>query len=337
MNYKRRDSRFELLRIISMVFIVVCHFSLWGGWTHNYGNELFKNMLFHPLGQIGVYLFAMISGYFLSSKILSFNKQANRVKVLWIKVIIYSYIFLILNFIFKFKIVGLKDTIKDIFPVFFNQYWFMTSFIILMMLVPAINWMMRNSSKKEFIFLIVMFGLFADVYPTLILSNNGPFGGPMVVATLITPYMISAYVKKYSVKISNIIGVLIMMVPFVLEYVLMYLLRNKGLGKMERFNFGILPLISAVGIFLLVLNFHQFYSSKINFLASSVLASYLITVNPLFAMYFNKKLINIALFQDSVWLPIVGIILAIFVVLCCCLIDKVLMIPVNKLMRRFSK
>lgn len=106
---------------------------------------------------------------------------------------------------------------------------------------------------------------------------------------------------------------------------------------MERFNFGILPLISAVGIFLLVLNFHQFYSSKINFLASSVLASYLITVNPLFAMYFNKKLINIALFQDSVWLPIVGIILAIFVVLCCCLIDKVLMIPVNKVMGRFSK
>ena len=70
-----------------------------GGWAHNYGNELFKNMLFHPLGQIGVYLFAMISGYFLSSKIPDFYKQISRVRLLWIKVIIYSYIFLILNFV----------------------------------------------------------------------------------------------------------------------------------------------------------------------------------------------------------------------------------------------
>lgn len=31
MSYKRRDSRFELLRIVSMILIVMCHFSLWGG------------------------------------------------------------------------------------------------------------------------------------------------------------------------------------------------------------------------------------------------------------------------------------------------------------------
>lgn len=320
MSYKRRDSRFELLRIVSMILIVMCHFSLWGGWAHNYGNELFKNMLFHPLGQIGVYLFAMISGYFLSSKIPDFYKQISRVRLLWIKVIIYSYIFLILNFIFKFKTIGLKDIIRNVFPVFFNQYWFMTSFIILMMLVPAINWMIKDSNKKEFIILIIMFTLFADIYPTLILAKDGPFGGPMVVAALITPYMISAYIKKYNIKVSNIIGILITIIPLFLEYVFMYLFRNKGLEKMQRFNFGILPLISAVGIFLLVINFRQFYNSKINFFASSVLASYLITVNPLFELYFNKKLVNIAMFQDSVWLPVVGIVLAIIVVLCCCLI-----------------
>ena len=272
-------------------------------------------MLFHPLGQIGVYLFVMISGYFLSSKIPSLNKQTSRIKLLWIKVIFYSYIFLILN---------LKALIRNIFPIFFNQYWFMTSFVILMMLVPAINWMIENSNKKEFIILIIMFILFADLYPVLILDKNGPFGGAIAVAALITPYMVSAYIKKYNIKVSNIIGIVITIIPLFLEYVFMYLFRNKGLEKMQRFNFGILPLISAVGIFLLVLNLRQFYNSKINFFASSVLASYLITVNPLFELYFNKTIVNIAMFQDSVWL-------------CCCLIDKVLMIPVNKLMGRFSK
>ena len=213
----------------------------------------------------------------------------------------------------------------------------MTSFIILMMLVPAINWLIKNNTKKELIILIAVFILFADIYPTLTLGKNGPFGGTMEVAALITPYMISAYIKKYNIKFSNVICILIAFLPVSLEYILMYLLRNEGLAKMQRFNFGLLPLISATGIFLLVINSHQFYSSKINFFASSVLAVYLITTNQIFAMYFNKQLINISQFQDSVWLPIIGITIAVVIIFCCCLIDKILMIPVNKLIKRINK
>ena len=64
-----------------------------------------------------------------------------------------------------------------------------------------------------------MFTLFADIYPTLILAKDGPFGGSMVVAALITPYMISAYIKKYNIKVSSITGILITIIPLFLEYV----------------------------------------------------------------------------------------------------------------------
>lgn len=30
-----RDSKFELLRIVSMIFIVISHYSLWGGMEGN--------------------------------------------------------------------------------------------------------------------------------------------------------------------------------------------------------------------------------------------------------------------------------------------------------------
>lgn len=58
---KVRDSKFEILRIISMIFIVISHYSLWGKW--NDANK-FKYLVYQPLGQIGVCVFVLISGYF---------------------------------------------------------------------------------------------------------------------------------------------------------------------------------------------------------------------------------------------------------------------------------
>ena len=40
-----RDSKFELLRIVSMVFIVISHYSLWGKETYRY-----KYLIYQPLG-----------------------------------------------------------------------------------------------------------------------------------------------------------------------------------------------------------------------------------------------------------------------------------------------
>lgn len=55
----KRDSRFELLRIISMAMIILSHYRL-------YGETKYENLrILDPLGQIGVGMFVMISAYFL--------------------------------------------------------------------------------------------------------------------------------------------------------------------------------------------------------------------------------------------------------------------------------
>lgn len=60
----KRDSRFELLRIISMFLIIIYHYGLYGNWN----NSSLKTQIFSPWGQIGVSLFVLISGYFLSTQ-----------------------------------------------------------------------------------------------------------------------------------------------------------------------------------------------------------------------------------------------------------------------------
>ena len=65
----KRDSNFELLRIICMVLIVIHHFSVHGGYfTETQGTLPFNATLidlFAMGGRLGVNIFVLISGYFL--------------------------------------------------------------------------------------------------------------------------------------------------------------------------------------------------------------------------------------------------------------------------------
>ena len=67
----KRDSRFELLRIISILMITVSHFSIYGNWS-NLGSitplETLKILSLDALGPIGAVIFFMITGFFISNK-----------------------------------------------------------------------------------------------------------------------------------------------------------------------------------------------------------------------------------------------------------------------------
>lgn len=117
----KRDSKFELLRIISMIFIVSSHFSVFGNW-HEKGKDIISTMQFQPLGQIGVYLFVMISGYFLSTRSMSFQNAWKRIKSLWWKTIMYSIIACLIAVILKLDSINIKSIIKSSFPISLNEY-----------------------------------------------------------------------------------------------------------------------------------------------------------------------------------------------------------------------
>lgn len=315
---KKRDSKFELLRILSMIMIISSHFSLYGNWQ-NKNSNIIKTMQFQPWGQIGVYLFVMISGYFLSTKDLNFKLAWNRVLPLWEKTILYSIFCLFLAFILKLGTVNLKSIIKGVFPISFNQYWFMTSFIVLMLITPLLNYLVNNFNKGTLQFSLLGIILIADIYP---LFGNSPLGGTLSASVLISAYLIAACIRKYEISIKYWISILLIILGLSGQYYSMYLMNVLHQGPL-RFTNGILPLISAVGIFLIFLNLPSFYNRSINFLASSVLAAYLITMHQTIYEWFWQTFLNVGKFQASPWLTFIGLGVSLLIVICCCLVDKI--------------
>lgn len=232
-----------------------------------------------------------------------------------------------LNLVFHFGICGHRDYLFAIFPVVFDEYWFISSYIVLIFLTPFLNWMVKNLDKRKFLIYLGIILVAADIMPFI--KNDGtpnaPMGTMFSVGAMLAPYLIAAYVHKYGMRIRTSIGLLIMLTGAGLEYLSLIVLRRSIMGlDIGSFTFGLFPLITAVGIFMLFLNLKPFYSVWINWLASGVLAAYLITEHPLYRMYFWHKLLNVGRFQNPTWLFILmGVVIATVTVLVCAVVDHV--------------
>ncbi|EJO08400.1 acyltransferase family protein [Oenococcus oeni] len=146
-----RDSRFELTKIFAMLFVVLAHFSLFEKWQTNNLSilNLTKIYFYRPFGQIGVYLFVMITAYFMSEKIPSATQSFSRSKKIWLETFFYSTA-IELAFLIITKTIHLRMIITSIFPFFLNAYWFVTAYIMLVLLLPLINKLLSIINKKEF-------------------------------------------------------------------------------------------------------------------------------------------------------------------------------------------
>lgn len=157
---KKRLSSFELLRIIAMFLIVLHHAIVHGLWFNINNYQIINNPEKFSLttllglgGEIGVYLFVLITGYFMiNSKI-----KINKVVKLWLPVLFWSVITCILSGIIL-KDLSIINLIKAYFPIVFDQYWFMTTYIFMYMLIPFLNLIVLNINGKHIIlFLLIGF------------------------------------------------------------------------------------------------------------------------------------------------------------------------------------
>ena len=90
---QRRDSNFEILRIIAMMMVILQHIAVYGGWpmdinqTFDLGvNSFFIQFIYH-FGKIGVWIFVLITGYFMIS---SKSSVVPKYLKLWLQVLMTS-------------------------------------------------------------------------------------------------------------------------------------------------------------------------------------------------------------------------------------------------------
>lgn len=288
MGKKQRQSNVELFRII-MIFAIVMHHSILYGFFegHLTLTQTYVSELFASLGKVGVAGFMMITGYFSIHKMKN-NKASlqSTHRIVWF----YSLLYLIL--FWHTGEVSRSLAFKALFPIIGGNYWFVTSFMMTMLLAPFINRGFQALEQKEskqllFVLMILLTVLQLVPHQELALGNTMLF---------ILFYLTGGYIRQYvdpkQVARWKIIGLIIMN----------YIVMNIGNFISTYFGYEAMPFSSNESVFvylmatlafILFLGFDLGSIRWINTISSMTFAVYLIHDNPIVREFLWRKALKL--------------------------------------------
>lgn len=184
-----RHSGLECLRIISIILIVSMHIL---GNTFHTGNWLNKEFILfiNTLGNTGVTLFILISGYFG----IRFNthKFFKMLVVVWF----YSIVSYLIETIWLHTPHTWTGLASSLLPILSKKYWFMTCYVVLYCFSPYLNRLVHNLSQKSYKQLLLLWGFFFVFAPTILFFEiQNDTGKGIINVTL--AYLIGQYLKTY--------------------------------------------------------------------------------------------------------------------------------------------
>ena len=142
------ESNIELLRIVSMVLIIMHHFTVHGSFP--FTPDLTFNKVFLQVfalgGKAGVVAFVMITGYFMISSSFKLHKLAKLVGQIWF----YSLAMLGVAVGLDLDTVTSRNMILTLLPTG-AMSWFAQNFLGLCLLTPLINRVLHWLQHKHYV------------------------------------------------------------------------------------------------------------------------------------------------------------------------------------------
>lgn len=296
MQRKSRLSGVELLKLIAMLLIVISHTGPYYGETYaeSYVNlrlattnvqNLFL-IFFIYLGQIGNCIFLVCSAYFL------LEQQA--VKIKKVVYILADCLFFSLAFLLVFLLTGWEIPkmliLKQFFPTTFEFCWFVGCYLLLYIIHPALNLIIRNLSQKQLL-MVDLAGL--TLYSVLQMLVRDSFYYTRLVGFILI-YFLMAYCKQYlkntvrkkKLNLTILILSTVLLIGLILVTNILGLYTDTFCEKMLHYSIFVNPFI----ILIAFSAFHlckewNFRNNLVNLCASVTLYIYIIHENYLFASY----------------------------------------------------
>lgn len=349
-SHKVRQSNFELLRIIAMLLIVL-HHSMVHGTLRTSGKLVLDTgnpitfAIYNFLafgGKVGVYIFVLITGYFMINSKISIKKIVK----LWLPIFFWA-VTITLSYELVTSNFSIGEVVRSVFPIFFNQYWFMTVYFFMYLLIPLMNKAIRSFSIKQELWFIAL-GI-------VIMLPNEFFYGAIIGGQLINfviVYFIGAFIsehgllwKKWFKKISywscwlSVIMILLTSIGFSFagfSLKSMKLLKDASFltdGETQTF----FCLFIALGLFVWIGSKNLGYHKFINTVAGTTFGIYLIHDNKfVHAILWNK----VCHMNSLIGMPIYGVVYVIVVVMsvfaACSLLEFIRKQIFNKLEKRVA-
>lgn len=344
-----RNSNIELLRIVSMLMVVVLHFNNNGANTGivNMPEVLTERLtwgfLVESLCLVAVNCFVLISGYFsIKLKVRSLLKFYLQCFIIGL----FSYLFYIgLSGGFSTwqsaeGLFTMKILIERLLAFTHNGWWFVVSYVGLMLLSPLLNSAVDNMTRKRFLHSLILFSiviLYLGWYQKVEVTN---YGNSLI--SFIWIYLLGRYIGKH-VQIESIR-------KYRWLWLAGYLISALALFGMImlRYHFSIemhYPLdynnpfvvVAAMMLLFFFLSF-SFRSKVINGIASSVFAAYLIQESCYFGHeWLYPQMREMFTYVPDGWriLALLGI--SIVFMLLCVLVDKILGILSQWILTRYDR
>lgn len=327
---KQRNSSIELLRIILMFVIVLCHSSSqMSSLSMSGANKYF--LQFTNLSNLMVDIFVLISGYFICKLAFSLKK----VFLLLLQVAFYSVILYLVSIALKENVFSVKNFFLSFFPTITRQYWFVSAYVILYLLSPFINLLLTNISQKQHLLLIGTLIIIYSIVPTFTTF----YQDGMDVFILITLYTIGAYLRLYpnTRLMQRRTAWILTLISASLYFGSVLALNIVGL-KFKTFaqhpNYFLtkhcpFTITFAIGIFVLFVNW-EIKSKFINLLGSCMFGVYLIHNSGYIRFWYKNDLFKFSSYaSSSYFIPyIIGASLAVFVV--CTIIELIRRLTLEK-------
>lgn len=333
MNKSDRNSNIELLRIIAMFFIVLGHYWVWSVTNMQMldnaqiisisdKNQLVRQWYF--LSRVSVDVFILISGYFLINSNFSFRRVLSIAKQSWF----YSYLILFATIILDFRMLTIRRFLTALFPIMFQQNWFVSSYIGLLMLSPFLNKAFLMLCTKNRINLVFFLTLVCSLIPMLTLHFNEEVGFRYL-GLFILLYFLGASIKVYALdkKLSTKIlmgGTFLALILTYLSTVIINLVgvgRSKVISRIMYFSSqpSILLICSACFIFMFFLSVDLKKNRLINRISATTFGVYLIHENPLARYFFWDYLFRGSdTLKDTTSMFVVKSLIATLLVFCIC-------------------
>lgn len=198
----KRNSTYDLMKIISMFLIVLCHVINHGNVLPNIDNPTLKLIvqLIFLFTLVHVNSFVLVTGYYQSTSTFKMSK-------VWSLINSSMFYKIVIMFIFG---VILKDNLEALFifkelsPFNLNEYWFIQVYIYLYVLSPFINILIKSMTQKQHKSLLLVLTFMCSILP-YITGNEAFVNTGYSLYHFIYIYLIGAYLRKYPFK-ENFMG-----------------------------------------------------------------------------------------------------------------------------------
>ena len=198
----KRQSNFEILRVLAMAMIVAMHFMLKGGIAVPMSDDgSITNHLawiIEAFCIVAANCYVLISGYFLVETQWKLKKLISLVA----QVLFYSLLIPLACLLFGIGNVSewsVYEWIFAILPLQMDHYWFATSYVLLFMLVPVLAPGVKQLSKKQLQItigvLLVYYCVIKSLSPILLSTDNYGYD----LGWFICLFLIAAYIRLYGI------------------------------------------------------------------------------------------------------------------------------------------